>query len=76
MTNMQLFEKRRKIIEECQHPKDAIKWNPWCKMVLCHRCGEQFWRPITHYLNMKIFDKETKKIAKWLDSELPPEITL
>lgn len=25
----------------CPH-EDAVKWNPWNKVVQCHRCGEQF----------------------------------
>jgi len=59
---------------ECDHPKDAVCWNPFCKMVLCHRCGEQFWRPITHELNMKEFESEARKTQEWLDSEDPPNI--
>jgi hypothetical protein len=25
--------------EECDHPADAIMWNPWNLVTQCHRCG-------------------------------------
>ena len=24
---------------ECEHPHDAIKWNPWNEVTQCHKCG-------------------------------------
>ena len=24
---------------ECDHPPDAIMWNPWNLVIQCHRCG-------------------------------------
>ena len=26
----------------CEHPGDAVMWNPWNKVVQCHRCGHIF----------------------------------
>jgi uncharacterized Zn finger protein (UPF0148 family) len=26
--------------EECDHPADAIMWNPWNLVIQCHRCGQ------------------------------------
>jgi hypothetical protein len=25
----------------CEHPADGVMWNPWNKVVQCHRCGAQ-----------------------------------
>lgn len=27
------------IIPVCDHPADAIMWNPWNLVIQCHRCG-------------------------------------
>ena len=24
----------------CDHPADAIMWNPWNRAIQCHRCGQ------------------------------------
>lgn len=26
---------------ECDHPPDAVMWNPWNEALQCHRCGTQ-----------------------------------
>jgi hypothetical protein len=29
----------RRPIVECDHPPDAIMWNPWNLVIQCHACG-------------------------------------
>lgn len=38
---------------ECEHPDDGVMWNPWNKVVQCHRCGhvvEVDWAEEAHRL--------------------------
>jgi hypothetical protein len=30
---------RMEVIPVCDHPSDAIMWNPWNLVIQCHRCG-------------------------------------
>jgi len=42
-------------VDKCDGCKFAIKWNPWNRVIQCHRCGYIIWMPLNFYLYHKVY---------------------